>query len=564
MLRSANVIAVFVLASLVHAAPLVAAQDAPTHVITGIVVDDQGNPVAGATVYGWTSSSDGAASSSDKNQTGEDGAFTLRLSNGKGYLQATHEKFPRGATLELAVDGDASGLRLVLPTPPPRNAIVEGTITGPNGEPVEGATVTISQGCCYIYEATPTPAGDAPASDEPAPDASGGGGSSGSSAGMTRPAIWPGPGGEYDHQSFVTKADGKYRFETYAGPRVVTATAKGHAQTQAELTAVDGQTTTVDLKLEKVPAVDATLIIKVVDARTGAPLGNAQVSVQNVEWSRYGWIQTGADGSGKVTTLPGWTHVSVSYYEYAVAEDVAVGVVAEKMMAASGGGRQYYAYTSALRLASGEQTLEVRLEPKPEATIVLTGYVVDPETKTGVPDAQVSIWNQDTGDWGSATTDATGSYKLLVRPGHYTMNAWAPKHLSGVETFTIAAGETTKRVDIETPAGETRYAPCDEGCPEPYPMYDLAAKGMTTGAPSMATAEGDARLDEAQSPGTGADTTRAATYQGSGGGLPPYDAASAPADDGTVPAASEVPGFGAALLVAAALGAALVVARRRG
>ncbi|HWH08447.1 MAG TPA: carboxypeptidase-like regulatory domain-containing protein, partial [Candidatus Thermoplasmatota archaeon] len=380
----------------------------------------------------------------------------------------------------------------------------------------------------------------------------------------TRPAIWY----DGDHQSAITGPDGTYRFETYPGPRQVTAHAKGYGQSTLTVQAIENQTVTADLRLEKVPAADAVLVVRVLDARTGAPLRGAGVSLQNTAWSHYAWASTEADGRARLTTLPGWSHVNVHVHGEPVAVD---GVESDAISRSPIGQAQYYAYVKALRLASGEQALEVRLEPKPAPTVVLTGYVVDPDAKSGVPNAQVSVWNQDTGDWGSATTDATGSYKLLVRPGHYTMNAWAERHLPGATTFVIAEGEAAKRVDVEAPAGEQRWAPCIDGCPEPRPMpayaEDKAAEndGGATTATSAPTLGGAGAGMRATSDVAATDQGgRGAAYQGSGGGLPPYRAEDAPADGqgaGSTPTAN-VPGPGIAAAVVA-LGLLALATRRR-
>ncbi|HWH08343.1 MAG TPA: carboxypeptidase-like regulatory domain-containing protein, partial [Candidatus Thermoplasmatota archaeon] len=143
------VIGVFVLAAFVHAVPLAWAQDATaTHNVSGVVVDDAGAPLAGAYVTGW-SAAEGRAETYDKAITAEDGTFTLKLAAGKGYVTASHDRFRSSAHHDLRVEGDVDGLRLVLNRPPPRTAIVEGTITGPGGEPIEGAQVSIGQGCCH-------------------------------------------------------------------------------------------------------------------------------------------------------------------------------------------------------------------------------------------------------------------------------------------------------------------------------------------------------------------------------------------------------------------------------
>ena len=227
----------------------------------------------------------------------------------------------------------------------------------------------------------------------------------------------------------------------------------------------------------------------------------------------------------------------------------------------------------------------MKLEPRPEANVVLVGYVVDPATKTGVEGANVNVWDQDSGDWGSAVTDATGSYKLLVRPGHFTINAYAPGHLNGAKTFVIAAGETAKRVDIETPAGESHYAPCDDADCRGYPSpvaYSMDASKASAPAPAAGAPGGTAQSSSSggstaapqtltgESGPAGPNSTRAAAFSGSGGGRPAYDASHAD----TVPTgAGAVGGTGASpakpvsavgiLVVLGIVGGIAFAARRR-
>ena len=98
-----------------------------------------------------------------------------------------------------------------------------------------------------------------------------------------------------------------------------------------------------------------------------------------------------------------------------------------------------------------------------------------------------------------------------------------------------------------------------------------SASGSATAAPTTATTPPTVALAEGASKSAGPDTTRAAAYSGTGGGLPPYDAneaaTAAKQDDTGVPAAtsptSMVPGVGLAGALAALAAVAMLVARRR-
>lgn len=599
--------------------PPATADSHATYTVSGKVVDDQGKPIEGAFVHGGSYAPDGRVSE-DKNVTGPDGAFTLHLGAGKGWMNARVEGWPEAAHRDLQIDGNETGVTLTIKAPPPKTATVQGRVLDAEGKPVEGALVRLDQGCCFAYDG----GYGYPESGATTPPSEGsGGGSTGSSSGgasaddpstsgtTATTSVAPSPPMRimptpccYDAgQETRTGADGAYSFKTYAGPRQLTASAPGYAHATVQVEAKDGQTVTKDLKLVKVPDADAVVKGRIVDARTGLPVANAQVTLVNHEWSRYENALTGADGAYTLRSLPGWSQISVNVYGWAVPVPLAIEEGAATTDVATtdaampaivkpspiGGPEQdYYQHVQTFRAKSGETTIDVKLEPKPQPKVVLQGYVVDPETKKGVPDAQVSVWNQDTGDWGSATTDTTGSYKIMVRPGHYTANVWANGHLPGAATFVIGEDETLKRVDVQAPKGETRWAPCDD-CDAEIAYATRSEASVTMGAtkgggddyassgapgaapmaPPVPVAQREAGLGE--SPATMSSTARGSAYAGGPGGLPPYNPNEAPAAEEGVKAAGEtdrntVPGAGLVLGLAA-VGVALAAfagLRRRG
>lgn len=526
--------------------------------VTGTVVSDQGVPLAGAQVNGYSYSD--ADKGDDSTTTDDAGRFVLSLPAGQGTVSVYYGKWRASDQQSVAIDGNVTGIAFTLRTPPPKTAIVEGRILDASGNPVSGATVRLDQACCYAYaEGAQTTA------TEPASPPSEGNASTGmtSDAKLIAPArpIWY---GDYI-EPVTTGDDGKYRFETYAGPRTVWASAKGYAQSSVAVTAEDNRTKTVDLTLEKVPAADAMVRGKVTDAKTGLPVQGAQVSLYNLEWGRSNWTTTGADGSFEFQTLPGWTQVNV----YATAQPMPLAADATSIRApdVQAPSKSYYQHASTLTLASGENPVTIKLEPKPEPTVVLVGYVVDPVAKTGVKGAYVNVWNQDAGEWGNAQTDATGSYKILVRPGHYTINAWAEGYLGGAATFVLGDDAKTARQDVEVQKGTTKYAPCDDCYGGPV-MYDAVAKsdaGVATPAPSTAIAsrESSNGATTSAAPQAAGSSTPTGTqaYSGTGGGLPAYSAS----ESGTPTPTSgggKVP-FVAPALVLVALAALALVARRR-
>lgn len=565
-----------------------ASAETAVHEVSGYVVSDSGTGLAGVRVTGYTYGEDPAASTLGEQMalTDADGRFTLGLAPGKGYVSVWYEEWRAGDEREILVEGPVNDLNFTLKTPPPRTAIVSGTIVDRAGNPIEGAEVRLEYGCCY---AMPMETDAATPPSEPAPEPGTAGGSTdGSDAKMAsgssvRPAILP----PYDDGATTTTgADGRFSFKSYAGPRQITAWAKGFAQTSVPIEARENEETQTRVELAKVPARDAILTGRVVDS-AGAPVGGAQVSVRSLEWGRYAEATTGADGSYRLETVPGWTEVSVNVWPnygepmpLMAESDVAI---ARPLPLEP----KYHPSSALIGLESGANTFDATLVMKPAPTIALTGYVVDPVSKGAVESARVSVWNHETGDWGEAITDATGSFRIMVRAGHYSGNAWKEGYLSATQSFLVNDG-AAQRVDVLMPKGETRWAPCyDESDCGPVMMYargeaksaavydgPASQDAAATGAPAVPPAAGmeptpeDTMALEEESgtanPTEGPDRSRSATFSGTGGGLPPYDpvATSSGSETPTPPAGSEVPGLALVGLLAV-LGLAALALRRR-
>jgi len=591
-------VGVMLMAPMPHATAQAA--DAPTYTVSGRVISDAGAPLAGVevTLNIWqTLKQDGGdttagSSAGDEHHnsmlTDKNGTFEFETRGGSGELYAYYGEWQRRASQALEVNGNVSGLELVMVTPPPKNAGLDGRVLDGAGKPIEGATIWLNTECCvYAYgeddviveegQARPEPAPAVAPSSDPAADTSE----------SAKPFAPDGDSNYYDNQNTRSDADGRYHFESYAGFVRLTFEAKGHASTSARIELVANQTATLTTTLEAVPAADAVLQGKVVDARTGEPLPQAYISVQNVEWSRYDWAETDKAGAFQVTTLPGWVQVRVSDYgggygEVAVASDAAGSDGTTSIRAPGplpGGGANYYESVQMLKLTSGNNDLTVRLEAKPDPSVVLVGYVIDPDTQTGIGGVSLNIYNQDTGDWGSTTTDKAGSYRFAVRPGHYTVNAWAEGYLASAATFTIADGATAHRFDLTMPAGTQKWAPYDgdirylEGGAS---SDKVSGEGMQDGesapqAPSMGAPSPSGALDEATTTNRQGAAAGATTYSGAAGGLPSYDPdrrdETFAADDsgtsgGSGAAAQEVPALGllAGLIT---LGLVAVLSRRR-
>ncbi len=553
------------------ASPLAEASDAPRAYVNGFVYDEAGKPLADIVVEGRSYAPGTGHEVYARNVTNAKGAFSLTLGEGKTIISANNEKTGRSTEQGIYLERDqTSEIKLVIESPPAKDAIVTGVVRGLDGKPIGGARVTISSGgCCYAMAiAESAPKGDDGAANPPP--------ATQPSADSTSSS--PAPPGDSDeprqteariapirccydngYAETVTDKEGRYRLETYNGTHQLTATANHHAQTTVSVVLTSGKTVEKDLELEKVPGETSTLEGRVVDAKTGAPMSGAWVYLTNLEWSRYANAQTGRDGKFSLTTIPGWVQISI---QPPCCDNPEVELDAG--LARSAASPEYRSYLKAFSLADGKSTQEFQLVPKAPATIVLTGYVVDPTTKKAVPDAWVNIWNQDSGDWGGARTDAAGSYKLLVRAGAHQITAYAEGYLNGADTILVESSDTVKRVDIQMPRGTSKYASCEE-------CYHNIAYDTATPVPAGAPGEKTSPDSASQSRGgsemaTRSETadsggSRATTYEGTGGGLPPYD----PDNTGTIAAAEHaatIPQLGLiGVLLAGAL-VALAIRRR--
>lgn len=578
-------IAVVLLLATVTTLPGPALAQDGTHTVSGKVVDDAGNPIEGAQVSGWTSAGDRGMSVHAEDVTDAAGAFELRLPAGKGYLNVYHNAWGRSDSREITIEGDVTDLQFTIPAPPPKTARLEGRVTDTAGNPIEGATVNVWR--TYVYEPTPMPAHEG--STEPVAPTGAPGGETATAEGNSSDAMYAEKSISrpyyydccYDNgETARTDADGRWSVLTYGDShRQVTVTAPGYAQAQETVKAVADQTVSIDISLEKIPPRDAILLGRVLDAETGLPVRGAVVSLQSLEWGRYDSDTTDADGAFRIRTYPGWVQLNVAMgYGYAMP---VVRDASGAMVPPSGNGVGYYQYVRTLEVASGDNELDVKLEPKPKPTAVLVGYVVDPVAETGVANAYVNLYNQDTGEWGSAQTDETGSYKFLVRPGHYTINANADGYLSGAGMFVVREGEGEKRYDVETPKGRTRYAICGEtsDCDDRVYATDKSASPEVSTSGNVATTPTTAPTPPPAAPqmgGLSSDSrSGSASFEGSGGGLPPYskDAAPTANDDGagderrpsgTTPTSEAiVPGFAPVAALVALLAAVLLASRRR-
>ncbi|MHB8605886.1 MAG: carboxypeptidase-like regulatory domain-containing protein [Thermoplasmatota archaeon] len=524
--------------------------------------------LASATVYGGVYSPDTSSTIEDKNITDANGRAVLLLPLGNGSLTVARDGYST-VNEPLSVTGPMK-MRVDLKPLPPRDAIVTGTVTDSvTGAPVQGASVTISPGYYYMGAgSSPPPPTSPPSGSANATDASSGSNGSSSTAVAAMPFRCCDDSNAY--KSTTTDAGGHFTLATTPGTRILNAYHDGFVGFSTSVQLESG-TTTRDITLRAFPKADARFDGKVIDRVTGLPVAGAQVSVTNFEWGRGNYTTTDATGTFTMTLMPGYTELWV--YAYAPQNS---GVTA----AGSGGAEtaiapahSYYEWVSDQTLTSGANAITVSLKPKADPTVVLLGYVIDAKNHTGIAGASVSVRNDDTNEWGSATTDADGSYKLLVQPGYLVLSAYATHHFSG-NLVVEAGGPGPLRTDVALTPGDPGYG--YGGCGGGY-VCPLASKGdavatspgAATGAPppqtdSSGASAPPAGTNAASAPPTGGTSAGShATYTGTAGGLGPY---TAPPTGGTTGPTIESPKTAVPSIdLVATLGvlAALALARAR-
>lgn len=540
----AGAVLIILLAGFTAVSPVVFAQSGAQVTVSGVVVDAKTGAPLAAYVQIWTYTAEARAYNETKTQS--DGKFSMSIAAGKGQLTAqaadgSHEYYSR------EIDFSSSQTVRVEMVPfPPKTAVLEGVVTNAaTGRPIQGAAVFLGG---YAYATT----------------ASGGG-----SAGSTEPAypertdaappssVAPDSCCYRGGESAITDGNGRYRIASYPGTYQVTARADGFGWITRELTLTQDATTRGDFALDPVPPMDALITGYVTDAETGKPVAGAQVTSSNLEWGVYNSTWTDANGRYSIRTMPGYTQVWINGWARIepapmMARDLAIAPGEPYPDGGGGSTRNYYPWTDARTLASGANEVSIALKPKPEPTQILHGYVVDAQSGKALANAWVNVRNEDTGEWGSATTGPDGSYQIKVRAGWLVVEGGAEGHYPRSLAFGLGDAAQT-RLDLVLQAGTPRYGCCvayAESAGAPAAAYDSKA---------TATSDAPASPTSARATGTG-------TYAGGAGNLGAYDGRAV--TDPQVERAGagdtvRVPAPTAALVAAAAVAAAFVVARRR-
>ncbi|HLE46808.1 MAG TPA: carboxypeptidase regulatory-like domain-containing protein [Candidatus Thermoplasmatota archaeon] len=543
-------------------------QGGVAYTLKGIVKDAKsGQGIAGVLVEVWNYYQDASDA--------PDGRYYIQPSGGQQYFSTTsaadgsYSFSLRAGSVNLAARGDGYDhlhanfemretrtLDLPMKAAAGERALIQGTVKDADGKPIQDAYVNVQPD--YRCKGDVCTATSYPSESSQEGDVS---------------FYYEPRYGQYN--GTTTGPDGKYSLRVAPGELLVSADAQNFVREEEGVTAAGGETKTVDLVMEKVPADSVKVSGVVRDADTGKPVPYAQVNLENQQWGHYNYTMTDKDGKYEFWTKPGYTIATASAYRYyyapcvAGAEDssssepsgtvASSGGVAKPMPPCDGSGerdQEYFPRAVTFVGAAGEpQALDVDLEPRPAPSSTFKGYVVNQTSQKGVAGVAVSFYNERTHDYGSAVTDEYGSYQIKIHGGYYTVRAYAAGFFDAVVNAEIGDKDEA-RLDLFLTPGERKYG---GGCCWAYaesgkggaPYATTAASsGPRSTAPPAAMASGG---------GDGASTDASAeggqqSYLGSGGGLGPYKPASQ--DPG---GSSPAPG----ILVLALVALGVAWARRR-
>jgi hypothetical protein len=160
------------------------------------------------------------------------------------------------------------------------------------------------------------------------------------------------------------------------------------------------------------------------------------------------------DGSFEGDVTPGYSILHVYYDSWGACTD------GGSLAYPSSCSPDYFPLTVTRELA-GDATTRLRLEltPRPGPDAVVQGYVVDSETQQAIAAVQVSFSSQDSWGWANAATDDDGSYRVRLRSGYTQINVWADGYLPWAGSLVIPSGQDTS-YDIHLTPGETTYGGC--------------------------------------------------------------------------------------------------------
>jgi MYXO-CTERM domain-containing protein len=500
-----------------------------------------------------------------KATSGSDGRFSLDAKAGWHSLSVRRPGFQE--RYDYALYDGAAPVNLALEAMPPQDAALHGVVRDHNGNPVAGATVTVSNygGCCY-----PMPlAADGQASSPPSDSAS------------SRPYVYHGSNWT------TTDAQGAYRIHVYSGENSVSVQKEGFAPISTTVRVASGEDAERDLTVKKYPEKTARIEGRITDAKSGAAVRFVQVSVQSPEFGLHECSVESGQGGGSSgsagATEPGMAKPAIAPYpgdsgcaitvhpdgrfEGVVTPGYAiVQVYYESWRACSEThdadgsssrtcGPEYNSWSRSLVLPdNATTTVNAALRQRPAPDAVVSGYLIDAETGQAIPGAQISFSNEDTYGYGWATTDKDGSYSLRLRSGYHQVYAHAEGHLRWQGVLDVKKGDNP--FDVELVPGFESYGGY---CCYAYAEDSAKGVGVAEGAPGAAPPSAPSSGSRLQRAGTSSGD---ATYEDLGGGLGPYNAAdrkralSESGEDAGIPAP-------AAALLALGLVALAALRRRR-
>ncbi|MBI4393851.1 MAG: carboxypeptidase regulatory-like domain-containing protein [Euryarchaeota archaeon] len=520
--------------------------------------------------------------------TGSSGTVSAVAFEGAIAAEVADPRYGDGSASGNVVAGSNNGLKIVLGgSGSGEKARVEGRVIDEAGNVVGGAAVRLNNEYVY-YAATEGKAAEPVASSPDSP----------ASTSVMRAY----PCCDYEYQETTTDSDGTFGFSTYAGNKRISVEARGFGYANRLVTVSGGETARADFTLEKVPGYTVKVTGAVIDANTGKPVSGASVNVENVEWSRYNYTTTDPQGRFMVMTMPGYTNVVVRVDQYCCVVYASEGTAEGSGGSSSGSGGtasdpvasnstesstagpavasplvpsrdskgpEYYTYVTSFESNDGDTvTLDIKLKPKPEPDSKIIGYVVDSKTNQAIPGAYVYVQNEDTGDWGYASTDENGSFIFTVRAGHHLVGASAEGHFQRMVAVDVGSKDV-QRVDLILVAGEQKYAPYEEHYYKCPPDADCAAPMMEASdsqAPSSYSTGGSQASSVGRSTAFAGNDGQA-SYSGKGG-LPKYgekidlDELREKCTAGILECRS-VPGPEIALVAVGVLGAVAVLRSRR-
>lgn len=551
----------------------------------GQVRDEAGSGIADAQVHACCSDMPSPL------VVGSDGRFDGIVPAGVYTLDVYADGY-RGVHPEAVVDGTRA-VNVTLHAMPPRDAVLEGTVTDQHGKPAAGLVVAAEPAWQDMGR-------ECHAGQRFAPD-------------CARPDPLPGNRTETD-------AAGRYRLALHAGPVSVRIESLDFAPYHADVDVPAGGAVH-DLTVTRFAARDAHLAGRVTNGANGHAVASYTIEAHHPELGRnecsvresamtqkpvpeprmvdpyghggygpggYGYgghgyggygeqggygcrIRVFPDGTFDGFVTPGYTTIRVRAEQACTETRDADGTFRRDC------GPEFLPFVETRALAGNATTeILIGLTPRPAADAIVSGYLVDSTTGKAVPGGQISFDNEGLPGSGYARTDADGSYRIRLRSGYHTVSVSVPGYFDWHGTVSVATGETPFDAHL-TPgqsSGGCRDCGCYGGPCEPYPgghppmatptamPYPMEA-GYCDGCAGPGIRTPVTRVDApmeapAPSPGDVALGGGAAGYQDLGGGLGRYDAEKRQAELNPEPKAAP----GAGILLTSAIVLAAVALRR--